>query len=331
MRRRGLFLLLAMAVWSAAALATNAEAQDTVRDDSGFYIRAAAVAAWIEIPHYNPFWDRDPPPPFNNPKERRASLLDSQLQGDGIELAVGKELFNDWFMEARGEFISLDQDVRQTLTANAPYSEVGYFPIDGTRTSAGSIFPANISLEFEWQQTKLELLYGRRFASGAGSITPFAGLWTLHLSQSFDLTYDHPASGTHFDQLDDVQTHYYGLLTGLRLHRTLGKAGLTLEATLGTGLARTRYEARQTFTGEAERNVNEDKNVWAHQGTLEAAVDLSLGRGWLLGVSAGVQYLSYTPEVVCGYKSNNEYGEISHIEKFSTLNSSVGLNLKYRF
>lgn len=331
MKKTTVLTLLLTVGWCLCVSTPNARAQDTARDDSRFYIQAGAVQLTVQTQHYSPFWNRDPPPPWNNPKERRDSLLSSHFTTPALEVVLGKELGKDWFIEARGQFASHDQSLSETIRPVAAFSEVGFFGIDGSWGSAGSIFPADVTLDFAWHQVQLELLCGRASSMETFSITPLAGLWTMHSNQTYRLDYDLPAGTAHWSLRDKLTTTYGGLMVGARLNHALGKADLSLEATFGAGVAYTEYGATQNSSNNTNLTQTEYKTTPAGMAAIRAGLDLPLTQGLSVGLDAGAQYLSYVPGVAASNLSPQEVGEPSHIVRGEALNTSLGMNFKYRF
>lgn len=315
--------------------ALHAIENESVDTDSKFYIRGKVSRNSVGNQNYNPLWFRGNF--LGAPKERMPSLLSDRFTTTGIEMAVGKELDRGWFIETRGGFASLDHGVRTQLIppGSGTYPHIGFFPIDGSSFgSHGMNFPYDVALDFAWRQGGLELIAGRTSDSSMGRITPFAGMWGMYLGQRYTFNADLPAAAEQFSIRDDVTTRYCGLLAGLRLNRLFGPVDLSLEASLGVGVAWSDYKSTQTFSRfpSLEVKVNQDKSAFACQGTLKAALDLSLGQSWCLGLSAGAQYLSYVPEVVSSGKSSNEPdNEAAHISGETSLNGTLAVHLTFKF
>ena len=327
LRSTSLYLLVLLCCLSMP----SAWADEAPADDSDSYFQVGVSTYIVDLPHYNPFWLRGAF--LYAPYEHAPSLTNDYAVAPRFEVTLGQRFADRWFGEFRGHYAALNSQEDDDDYLSDRTLELGWFGIDGSQASRGTINTIIIDLTHSFRQLGGEFLLGRTYDLGSMDISPFGGVWVQYRSQEYELDADMPASNDWIENTEEVGALYLGPVVGLRLDYGFGGWSIGLETSHGLALVHAWYDGTQVYNGEQLFQESSEEAL-AYKGELSAEFSRQMGEHWKLGLTGGVEYLSYSPEVVASNLSTNEFGngrQPAHVNGEYSLSGKLGLDLSYSF
>jgi hypothetical protein len=311
-------------------LAVHARAAED--DGGGWHFDAGASVYVVDLPEYAPLWN------FSNvnPKSSsRLTLINDPVVAPLLGVSLGRELADQWFVEARGEYAFTETRQRGEHTHTPPGTHVAYFGLNGQIVGYGTTGTVYTRTDLTFQEYGADLLAGKTFALGKSRVRPFAGYWFREMDVDYKLSYRSPATNTTMSLKESLETSYNGLLVGVDLSQRHGDWTAAAEITQGVGLAHTRYEGRLLRGSGWSDSLDLDKSEWAYRSTLELSLSTTLDSGWECSLTGGARYLSYVPRIVASGKSSDPTvdvtGSPTSLKGASSFSGKLGVEFGHPF
>ena len=338
MRKRKLVSLICAVLSLILLLAAHARADGAEDNATDWYFGGGMSLYVVDVPDYAPVWDVDVSSlaPLTLTNASRIRLAGGPIAAPLAEATLGKELDDQWFVEANLEYAYVEnvyyRSNRGSGIAAGTHGTV-FFPLDGVSLNTqGSWNNAQMELEFEFQQYGAALVAGKTFSGDDWHIRPFAGLWF----QERDTTYrmhseDVSNVPTYF--VDEIETMYKGLLAGVGLTLPMNGWDIELETTHGMAIAHTRYTGGwDTINGTASSYLTLDEYNRAYRGTLKASVSIPVEVDWDFNFTSELRYLSYVPRLISsGQAANANLAGPAHLVGESSFSGKLGLEIVHSF
>ncbi|MBC15958.1 MAG: hypothetical protein CL942_02775 [Desulfovibrio sp.] len=301
--------------------------------DNETYLKAKASFYVIDLPDYLPLWKR-----IGLSDGDRLSTFDEPVVAPMTEIIMGKQLDTGLFVEARGRFSYTEPVQTDDFKAQGRYNKIGYFPASGFasgESASGTSGTAYTKTELQFLQLGGELLIGFDCQAWEQNIELFGGYWGMKLDQKYSLDYQ-SSTGDRMSMVDNVDTTYNGLLIGGRTDKDFGPLSLSVETTHGIGYASATHTSLFSNPSLDGDTVSSKGHGIAYRATLEGTLSTNLLKELGIGLTGGLQYLSYVPQMVGSGEAEalgSPYGPASpaHIRGRDSVAGSLGLKLSYSF